>query len=320
LGPLAVVLLAWQAVGFPAGSTPYKLMAVSLILGELAVLLTALSIVLLNIGRAHDQWITARLRAEILRREGALFRAGVGPYLNLTPPMAVARLEVRLIALEGELHDPLDLLATRDTHGSWRDALEDAPAVSGPDSSTLLGYAREYLQTRVTTQREWFTVNSRQHERRSEWLERGAKIVLTLATILAALHLGLLLRHPVSEASRDPDANPISEVRRGGPSLDTFEKVLLIVAIWLPALGSGFIAYQSALGSVHLARSYAYYAGAMEPLEESLVDLVERFGTSASAEDQRRLKRCVLAVEELLSNELRQWWMIMAVKKPTLSV
>ena len=290
LGPLAVLLLATQALAFPNGGS----IAVTLIALELAALTVALWIAFLRIGRVHDRWITARLRAETLRREQFLLFAQVGPYLNLGPEAVATHIEQRLLVLDNALHDAVALLPLSDTNGSWRDAVEDGK--SHPAFANVLGDARTYLVQRVTDQLKWFAGKSHLHERRSVLFENAARITLTLALIVAAVHLGLLLRHGTDPAS-------------------VFEHILLIAAIALPAIGSAVIALESASGSQRLARSYHHYASVLEPLEDSLLTLADR-ATVGTPHDVLKFKRLVLSVEQILSDEIHQWWMIMAVSEP----
>jgi len=77
-----------------------------LIAAELALLLITLVVGFAPLGPSPDEWVHARLRAEILRRERYLICARVGPYL--APPDLCVAMRKRLLALTNTIADPLD--------------------------------------------------------------------------------------------------------------------------------------------------------------------------------------------------------------------
>ena len=126
--------------------------------------------------------------------------------------------------------------------------------------------------------------------------------MLTLALIVAAYHLGSLVSHSTH-------------------SITIGHRVLIAIAIVLPALGAAFVGLQSVLGSQRLSPSYVYHAQALERLEKRLVRLQADLNqaTVPPADLQFHFRRAVLETEELLSNELHLWWLIMYPKAPKAS-
>lgn len=295
LGPIAVLMLAIQALAFPLGG-PVALLLVGV---EVVILIVAVLVPLLKMGRAHDRWIAARLRAEVLRREKFMLLARIGPYLNMGGAALHAAVAQRLRVLDDDSRDVVALLSMGDGRQNWRDAFEEQINHPGYVPS-LDADVQSYVEERVVRQRQWFAKKRRDHERRSARFENAAKITLTLAPIVAAMHFGILAMETAG-SSHPPRS---------------FELLLLIVAIALPAIGSAFVALLSASGSERLARSYEYYAGALEALESVLLDIADNAASGLNKEDALQFRRHVLATEQLLSDELRQWWTIMALKHP----
>ena len=208
LGPIAVALLSIQAIFFPDEGE-------LLIAGELLALAVALAMGFLELTKSHASWIRARMRAEILRREMFLLQMRVGPYLLKASEVDV---DQRLLVIDADEREPEDSLAPRDEeHGNWQACLEDqwrkGTATSIPHP---LRYANHYLETRVCNQRAWLNKMCGSHGRSARYWENGAKLVLLLALVIAAVHLGMLLV---------PDPEHTTE---------TLHNVLIIAAICLP--------------------------------------------------------------------------------------
>jgi hypothetical protein len=274
---------------------------------ELILLAGALGISFLSAGRSHKEWVRERLRSEILRREEFLLHGQVGPYLNTPRSMLDNRVQERLRVIENEVGNPLPLLSMTDGQGNWREALEDAKTSGNllvlPN---LADQIRVYVDQRVAIQREWFAAKSHLHDVHSRILENGAKLILTLALIVAAYHLGSLAGDAASQGNGN------------GPD-SASHKALIIFAICLPAIGGAFVGLQSILGSERLSRSYRYHAEALLTMETSLRRLqtdMASAASAASAEMQFRFMRGVLAIEELLTHELQQWWLVMYPMAP----
>jgi hypothetical protein len=294
VGPIAVTLLTLQAIVFRDGPA-----AAWLIFGEMVLLLVAVAVPFLKFGRSHGEWINARVRAEVLRREQCLLLAQVGPYLNKTPAEAANEVERRIAILGRPLDDASELLTSTRAPASWRNELEEANRLgNGRELHDVRPRARQYLENRVKEQESWFSKKSHDHETTSRCLERTAHLILTLALALAAVHLGILWRN----AFEPSDVHP------------WWESPLEIAALCLPAFGAAVIAYRSALGSQRQALSYHYHADSLVPFRSAV--------QAIAVDDEKHedvslhFKRLVLDVEEVLSDELRQWWMNMVIKEP----
>jgi hypothetical protein len=314
LGPGALLFLAIQVLIFPERGWA----AVTLILFELLLLSAALAVGFLQVGDAHVGWVDERLRAELLRREGFLLRAGVGPYLEAEGADPAVFVNQRLLRLDSDLEEPLSLVALASPgRGSWSHELEDAQRDGKlrpvPD---LPGCIHDYLSKRVASQRKWFSERVGFHERRDRWLENGAKIVLTAALIVAAIHLGMLI--PQDRASHD-QASSVSPPHTEGLPPTPHSKgatYLVLAALVLPPLGAACVGLRALLEGRRISRSYGHYARALGEIERELAGL-QLAGPASEHEVAFRFQRLVLQTEELLAAELRQWWFVMHPSVPT---
>jgi hypothetical protein len=294
LGPLAVLLLAAQALLFPHGGPA----ALLLIAGELAVLALALTLAFVRFGRAHERWITARLRAEALRREEFLLLARVGPYLETEPgEHDVGR---RLLLIDAHETDPVELLELHDPErGSWWNGLMEAWHAGSAGARVDVPKGLEtYLRERIDDQRRYFDSKGEQHAGRARRWENAAKVVLVLALVVAALHFGALLGAPEG-GGRHPEG-------------------LVLLAIVLPPVGSAIVGLLSILGSHRLSRAYRYNARILQRLQHEGMELAREAHAGTRSEDvlAYEFKRLVLRTEELLSDDLRQWWIVMKPEAP----
>jgi hypothetical protein len=303
LGPASVLLLAvqicWFADRVSVGS--------ALILAEVVALAATLVVGALPTAASHEQWIRARLRAELIRREQFLLLARVGPYLHVEDAAVPTAVERRLRELDGDELDPMELVPLEDAaHGRWLDALEDGDpgrprqAASSADDTghpDLRDAMRLYLRDRLRHQRDHFSRRSAEHTRSDHWYDFGAKAVLTFALVMAAVHLGML----VTSAHGAPYVRATVET----------------AALVLPSLGAMLVALRSLFAHPHLSRSYAEQARALARLESDFTDREEAVVRGASVEDTRlRFKRLVLRTEERLASELCQWWLIIHPEQP----
>jgi|ERR1700693_899529 len=303
VGPAAVILLTTQVLAFKG----HRAIGISLVAIECALLLYALEIGFLGLGRAHKQWVKARVRAEVVRREEFLFRATVGPYL-LCPSGSLADwIRERLVRIDSEVNSPLELIEMKQGSKSWKDTLEDSRSSTSLTSlPELLENMRVYLEQRVSAQRKWYSSKSESHQKVSERFDSAAKLSLTGALMLAIFHLAVLIFE--------------EHIPRGASQL-WVDVILPLVAISLPAIGAMITGLASIYGSERLARSYRYYAETLEGFETDLRRLHSqiRENLCSPREAQFRFSRIVLAVEELLSNELRLWWLVMYPNVPKAS-
>ena len=295
LGPAAVLFLSLQVFVFPHGGG----LAVGLLALELLALAIALVIGFLRIGRAHQLWIEARLRVELLRREKFLLRTRTGPYLRVDERLVGQWVNERLVVIDADISDPVGLLALEDENGRWRDALEDArndPGVASIPNFPTCFVA--YLDQRVVDQKQWFERKSIYYANQSRFYENGSKLILTLLLIVAALHLGLL-----AAGMKQPEG---------------LHFLLIITVIVAPGVGSAFVGLQTISGSERLSRSYAFHARALMGFETRLrrIAAVSSMAPRRESLAEFEFKRIVLGTEDLLSNELRVWWLIMRSEAP----
>lgn len=301
LGPIAVLFLAIQIKLAPEHGNNLGT-AEALILAELAVLLVALAIPLLKIGQSHERWISNRMRAELLRREIFLLQARVGPYLNITENALANRVEERLVTLNADFGDPLELLPMSFGSESWRDALEDAHRAATPVCmNELTTFFNGYLYDRIIDQKVWFKDKSIRHQRHARVFEGATLIILIAALAVAAYHLGLIIY-------RQPET--------------TETNCLIILAIVLPAVGAALVGLLSILGCRRLSHSYAHHALALERIEARFKALATDMaaGTVSGEIVELRFRRLLLETEEILSNELRLWWLFMHLESPRASI
>jgi SMODS and SLOG-associating 2TM effector domain 1 len=293
LGPTAVLVLALQVLLVPEGGGA----ALALIGLELLILAVALAVGFMRLGEAHMKWVDDRVRAEVLRRERFLLQARVGPYLSVPDASLEDRVAQRLAVLGSDLEEVLPLTRLQDRTGeTWRDALEDAGRAASPAAlPALASRMTHYLEQRVADQRQWFHGKAHLHERRDERLENLAKGVLILALVFAAIHLGMLLTHAHGEH-------------------DWKGTVVTLMAFVLPPAGAACVGFRALLESRRLNRSYAHHARDLAEAEHELRALMER---PDAGEASFAFRRLVLRTEDVLSNELRQWWFVMRPSVPT---
>jgi hypothetical protein len=307
VGPIAVALLVTHVLLSDGGSRAHlsRSAGAALILTECLLLLLALVIGFLGVGGSHKHWIRERLRAELLRREEFLLLARVGPYLNATEEDTANRVCERLVSIDSDVNDPLDLIAMAEGEQSWRDALEDARAADDlaliPNAEEV---ARNYIECRIASQVKYFSRKSVSHHKTSSMLEGATKLILIFALVASLIHL--------------------LSVSLPGELTGSWElalRLLLIPAITFPAFGALFEHLEAIFGSERLSRSYLYHAQVLEEVEMRLRRLEPHMASRAPGhrDAQFQMRRIVLDVEELLSNELRIWWLLMYPNLPKAS-
>ena len=292
VGPLAVLFLAVQVVAVPLGGWQ----GITLIAAELAAVFFAVCIPFLELGQAHDAWLEERVRAEVLRRELFLLAMRVGPYLDGAD---ASRIRMRLDWLETFPLGSTEPLHLHDRErGDWRTALEDARHRSQSMVVPCLPEClSSYRAERVEEQRNWFRDKTAQHGRVARTWERRSRVVLALALVVAAFHLGLLITGEVPA---------------------WLHHNVAIVAIVLPPIGAAIVALLSIAGSSRLQRSYAERARQLDEIRLELLRLEERQDDPAAKPDEisYELKRLVLRAEEVLTQDLQTWWIILKPELP----
>jgi hypothetical protein len=296
LTPFAVLFLALQVLVYPTGGVEAAL----LIGAELLLVATALALPLMKVGQSHSRWIEARLRAELLRRETFLLRMRVGPYLGIASATELQHIaDLRLLELESV--DPVSQLpcAIASGHRPWSAELEEQWR-RGTDLAvpSLAECIAQYLHERVANQRRWFERKAIEKKATAKRWENAARLVLVLALVVAALHLGGLLRG-------------------GHHALGAFDQALFLAAIGLPTLGAALVGLLSITGSHRLAKGYHQTREALLHIERELRELQNHVRNGGGEKEHAlALKRLVLRCEEILSADLRQWWLIMLPETP----
>jgi hypothetical protein len=287
--PIAVLVLVLQITIFPSGGA----LAMALIILELLVLAAALVFLVCRVAPNSSIWACNRTRAEVLRREAFLVLGRLGPYLQCTTDSALkTEVHRRLEEIDNEVTDPDSFLPLRNST-PWRDELEDA----GPchTASPGPGFARLFLQKRIVGQCKWFQrkqVHFRSLDLRYERVVHGALIA---ALIVSAMHLILLL---------------VCSQKSCQAQFIVLRTAAEVAAVVLPPIGTAAGALQSLQQGRRLAHSYRLHASELELLRRELERLI-----AAPPEDSHKyeflLKRLALRTEELLSYELRTWFLVM---------
>ena len=300
LGPLAVLVLVLQQ--FVASDV----WGIGLIAAEVLALGMAVAIGFFPIGHAHHEWIRHRLLAEILRRERWLWRMRVGPYLGVDGSDA-AEMEVRL--LEIGRHAPFSVRLLNLEEGrarDWRHELERRRTAAPPlpDLASL----QEYRKQRLSAQRNWYADKSEEYYHKDRLYEWAAKAALTVALVIAAIHLGEL----VAGAGHDAGGGV------HGPVSGWWTPAMTVAAILLPPLGAAFVGLRSIFEYHRLGRSYRLEAERLAALEGQLVVLAEdlQSGRREPGDIGLEVRHVVLQTEEVLLGELRQWWIIVHPERP----
>jgi hypothetical protein len=293
LGPIAVLLLGLHLVfgkQLPFGG--------GLVFLELMALTFALAIPFLRLEQSHYQWLSERLRAELLRRERFFLLARIGPYLGASDATIAIRVEHRLAGIDDDINDAFSLLGPTEDALRWRKNLEDSRHdILTTEKPSISITPDDYLRDRILAQRRWYSRKAIEHGKHAWWLEGGAKMTLTFALIVAAVHLGI--DHETSES--------IISVQ-----------LLSMGALLLPAVGAALIGLLSIFGCRRLSRSYMYHAHALEALE-TVTRALQADALTIPLQDEDvvfQFRRILLETEELLSNELRLWWLYMHPEAP----
>jgi hypothetical protein len=170
----------------------------------------------------------------------------------------------------------------------WCQELETSG--TGAGASPEPDFPMFYLRDRVLNQRDWFWSKRGKSSTLDYAYESIIRVVLAGALVVAAMHLVTLLTQPAGQHL-------------------ALRRVIEILAITLPAIGSAASALQSMLQGRRLSRSYKLHAQELDLLRDELERLIGAKPVGIAA-FEHQLKRIVLRTEELLSNELRVWYFI----------
>jgi hypothetical protein len=291
LGAAAVTVVAAQLLFFPT-HPEYAWFEVALMLSLLGILFIS------RRWRLHERWISHRYLAEQFRTAFFLALAGVGDSRQLSADRANAG------------------------HGAeeWMDRAYDEVWSQRPDASAAeshLEQLKQFLGTFwIIDQRNYHEKVSHRNERNHRRLTNASAILFTITLLAAVLHaVG------VGHESHDTDLHASAEVAsvlfadpEHGPApadashgaappsdLPSLPEVLTFLAIVLPAVAG-------ALGGIHAQREYHRNAerfGRMVPVLDAANRRLQR------ATDAVTLQGVVEDVENLLLDEVRDWFVVM---------
>jgi hypothetical protein len=283
LPAIAVVFVAVQA-SF-ANSTA---LAAGLIAGDVILLLSIMWLVWADPDPVKD-WLVARVRTELLRREQYLRLACVGPYLGLTADVAGRRVRSRIIAIRNADFGQLRQLLSMTGEPYWADEIWRNRSATLP-ARNLADRMRSYLCYRIDKQIMWFTLGTKANERAESRLARTVKAVLVIATVGAVTQVALIWQRPI----------PIVAALIGFASLVMPAACVLLLGV------------QQLLSYQRLAMSYADTRRELFILRAVLSDLLDRLetaGSDATGEFGWRFQSVVLRLENELTQELLRWIM-----------
>jgi hypothetical protein len=282
---VAVLIAALQAT-----TAPDNQLASGLAIANIAIM-TALVVLVWRTRNPSQPWVRARTRAELLRREQFLCLAQVGPYQNLTsdrlPAVAAARATVIATAADQTIEQILPL-QNQESGTHWYEQLYTHPHTELAD---LHGRACSYLHYRIAKQHLWFTLAARDNyraERHTAATTRAALIAAVGATILqTALQF-------------TPNAETIT-------TLSATTGTLTLV---LPPLCAFLLATQELFSYRRLADAYRLMIQQLDDARAALGRLVVAAGRATEADRAVRVRQfqtTVLQTEQLLTQEIQQW-------------
>jgi hypothetical protein len=295
LAPLALLLLSLQLLMHPHGGV----WAVGLIVSEI-LCLALLSYIALTRGAPTRNWITNRLRAELLRREQYLSVAGIGPYLSTRD------VEAECLKRRGQIEAAdggalSGLIAMQDPDGrTWMEVAYSTKIEPHPD---VVRRIETYLHYRIRRQQKWFSDEVDTCECTDKRWARLLAIML-LGAITAAVFHALELQ----------DGAGSSAVTR---PLDTWSVVTGALAIALPPVGTAVMSLRGMYdyrrrGRLysHQGRVLALHLGALESLLQK-AHCTSGAGSAATAELDSSFRAIALRTEHSLSLEMQQWLFLM---------
>jgi hypothetical protein len=257
---------------------------------EVALLVTLLIVELMHEAEAHHhEWVDARLRAELLRRERFLYFARVGPYLKSSESELGPAVAERLSRIRAE--NGLELIPPMGGAATWQEELEDARHESRPELNPASPDGRDprryYLEERLLHQKRYFSTKAEEHLAWDRSTRSLIKLVVVVAVLAAAGHsIGLILH-----------------------SQEAWAQGLVFGARFLPALSVGVLAWREMSQSQRLHLGFRRKHWTLGRLERQ----IERFEISYSP---FQFKRFVLQTEIELSHDLYEWWLVMGPAAP----
>lgn len=295
--PLALLFLSVQTLFFPYGG-PW---GAGFVFAEALFLLWIIWKVWATRNPAQ-QWLHARIHAELLRREQYLCLASVGPYLNAESGLAdqvAKRLSFFVAKDVEELRRLIPLASPRDPNDPrqgdrlWRDELSQSASntIPLPDAEERMSC---YLHYRIRKQKMWFTLGLQMNQILEELITRVLKTLVLCAFFAAAIHATLLL----------------AEVKH----YDLFPQLIHLFAFVLPPLGASFLALMGLLSARALALSYQVAKRELCQMEVNLSWLIRQYKTAIDDGERRHgeneFQALVLDTEHALKQEMQRWILI----------
>jgi hypothetical protein len=283
LPSLAVLVAALQATL----SQPSAAVAIGLASAELAVMLLLIALVWRSPNPA-DQWVRARTRAELLRREQYLRLAAVGPYQSLDALDADRRTADRISQLTSTVDTELrrHIALTSPAGVRWIDQLWTGPG-PGPRPSAVAERLRSYLYYRVGKQLLWFELGTESNQRAERQIAMAIKAALVAA--VAAIGVQTLL-----QTGHGPSGTPV-------------QSTATVLTLALPPVCAFLLAVQELYSYRRLGLSYGQ---TLDDLRQAQTELTELLAGPDNDERARRFQAVVLHTETALTDELRRWVML----------
>lgn len=289
--PLALLCLSLQTLLLPQGGP----LGAGLVLAEALFLLWLIWQVWKS-PNPTQQWLEARIRAELIRREQYLCLAAVGPYLHpgsSPADLATRRLEEFINCDKCNLVQLIPLATPCDSrHGDrlWLDELWQAAGTS-PPLPAALERMNSYLYYRIGKQKMWFTLGVDLNRHFERWFTGILKAAVLIAFAAAAIHAALLF-----EQVQHTRALPL---------------LIHLLAFVLPPLGTAFLALQNLFASRPLTFLYHNTQRELLRLELNLRRLISRYQPSTDESERRRdeieFRALVLHTEQALTQEMESW-------------
>lgn len=291
LPPLALLLLALQVI---LQGTHWESFGVGLIIAE-SICLAYLIYVALTQHSPASEWVTNRLKAEILRREQYLLLAQIGPYASGLSIQDSDVARTRRAQIEASNKETLrQLILTRNASGmTWLEELcrNGVGQMAPPESEDRIAI---YLQQRVTKQLNWFTNAMRQVEQSERRWSTFLKGALTFALVVALVH-----------------ATDLYLARNSDPESGVFATVVTVLGFLAPPIGAAIVSIQNLYSHRLRWEFYNLQKSFLHSSQASLRNLLGRYHESSSTDAWFEF-RCVAArTEESLSSEMHSWLLLM---------
>jgi hypothetical protein len=290
LAPMAAIVLSIHA----ALVTQPSAWAMGLVLSEVLCLGTLLYYVH-GSPMPTREWLTSRIRAELLRREKYLLFAGVGPYRGASLEGAQEAARSRCARIQGSDASALKKMVPLRTDFGRPWATEIWQSEAHSLRLDLRRLASSYLRYRVDRQRDWFRGSARHHA----ILERRFASVLNVALIIAICTAVWHAIHLRGEAETASDSE-------------------LSTTLWLslvgPPLAGAILALMNLFRFRLLSHLYDWQEANLARLRNELQHWINCLPHAPDVDEPTRLYRefqtLVLETEQSLTHEMEFWGLL----------